>query len=494
MGFIEDIAKYIQEIAPKYNIKIYSPIISQAVLESNSGQSELGKNAHNYFGLKYNPSQPNRCPTHNGYYTKVGSEQNADGSYTSSTMLWQKFNNMEDCVTGYFDFLKYSSRYDNLKDCTTPREYLETIKKDGYCTSLQYVDNCMNVIKKYDLEKYDKKGAETKMSYKVAIDAGHGSNTNGKRTPSGYREHYFNTMVSYYLEKILTKNGIEVYKSSWNDSNYNDDTDIPLGTRQKNIKNAKCDISVSIHANAHGNGSTYTAANGIETYYHSNNSLSGDSAKLANAVHGEIIKGTKQTNRGVKRSAFAMVNCNAMGTKASILIEAAFMTNKNEEELLKSDAFQQETAREVAQGIFNYFGINGNVGTSTSQPTPSTPSSSVIIAPMNIVKGNSAQFSQIIKNIKTALNTDYGLKFTIDSNVDDILMANLGNVVLSTTTAKPNITYAIEQLLSWWGYTVTVDGNYDTITKSVISTFQKQVGITVTGTTTKNTWNKLLGR
>lgn len=150
--FIEDIAKYVIKYAPKYDIKVHSPIIAQAILESASGTSELAVNANNFFGLKY---RQRRCPTCTGIYYKVGSEQNADGSYTSSTMKWCKFDNMENGVIGYFDFINIKN-YENLKNVEDPKTYLENIKKDGYATSLKYVDNLMMVIERYDLTKYDK--------------------------------------------------------------------------------------------------------------------------------------------------------------------------------------------------------------------------------------------------------------------------------------------------------------------------------------------------
>ena len=50
--FIEEIAKCVQEIAPKYNLLCNSAIIAQACLESAYGTSKKAK-YHNYFGLKY---------------------------------------------------------------------------------------------------------------------------------------------------------------------------------------------------------------------------------------------------------------------------------------------------------------------------------------------------------------------------------------------------------------------------------------------------------
>lgn len=151
-SFIEQIAALVKKYAPSYGIVVYSPIIAQAILESASGTSELAVNAHNYFGLKY---RKNRCKTCIGIYTKVGSEQNADGSYTSSSMEWCKFADMENGVIGYFDFINISN-YANLKGVTDPKQYLENIKADGYATSLNYVDNLMNVISRYNLISYDK--------------------------------------------------------------------------------------------------------------------------------------------------------------------------------------------------------------------------------------------------------------------------------------------------------------------------------------------------
>lgn len=150
--FINKIAPIVQKYAPLYDINVCSPIIAQAVLESNYGNSELAKNAHNYFGIKY---RKDRCPTSNGIYCKVGSEQNADGSYVSSSMNWCKFPDMDACVQGYFDFTDIKN-YANLKGVTDPKTYLINIKNDGYATSLKYVDNLMRVIETNNLTRFDK--------------------------------------------------------------------------------------------------------------------------------------------------------------------------------------------------------------------------------------------------------------------------------------------------------------------------------------------------
>ena len=66
--FIENIAGYVKKYAATYNVCVFSPIIAQAILESDKGTSELAVNAHNYFGLKY---RKGRCKTCVGIYHKV---------------------------------------------------------------------------------------------------------------------------------------------------------------------------------------------------------------------------------------------------------------------------------------------------------------------------------------------------------------------------------------------------------------------------------------
>lgn len=178
--FVKTVAAYIKKYAPMYGIEVVSPIIAQAVLESGYGTSELAVNAHNYFGLKY---REGRCKTCIGIYHMVGSEQNADGSYTSSAMQWCKFKDMENGVIGYFDFINIPN-YKNLKGVTDPRQYLENIKADGYATSLKYVDNLMRVIETWQLTDYDKK-EETKMSNSpLVVYTKLSPNHSGQRTHS----------------------------------------------------------------------------------------------------------------------------------------------------------------------------------------------------------------------------------------------------------------------------------------------------------------------
>ena len=213
---------------------------------------------------------------------------------------------------------------------------------------------------------------------KIAIDAGHGSNTPGKRTPpftknvdvngngkydikkgEQYREHYANVGVANYLYKELVNRGYEVIKTGWNDQNAKNNPDESLASRQNKIKKAKCDYSVSIHFNAYGDGTSFNSVQGVGVYIHSE--YAAKSRDMAEKVLNELIKGTPQRNRGIKEARFAMCNCQTMNTKASILLELAFMTNAYEAmELMANSSFWQECAKEIADGIDKFCNCNNH--------------------------------------------------------------------------------------------------------------------------------------
>lgn len=150
--FIEEIAKNVNKIRGEFGIEVVSPIVAQACLESGYGTSNKAK-FYNFFGLKY---RENRVKCHSGYFNDSSSEQLENGQYIPISTDWYAFDNFENAVRGYMEFINID-RYKNLKGIKDPKKYLELIREDGYATSLDYVTNVYNVICKWDLTKYDPK-------------------------------------------------------------------------------------------------------------------------------------------------------------------------------------------------------------------------------------------------------------------------------------------------------------------------------------------------
>ena len=146
--FIKDIAKYVQKYASSYGIKVHSPIIAQAILESGWGQSKLAREYYNYFGMKCGTKWTGKS------VSLVTDEEFSAGTTTTIVDNFRAYNSMEEGVKGYFEFIQLD-RYQNLKGITDPEKYLQTLKDDGYATSSTYVSNNMAVINSYNLTQYD---------------------------------------------------------------------------------------------------------------------------------------------------------------------------------------------------------------------------------------------------------------------------------------------------------------------------------------------------
>lgn len=146
--FIEVIAKYVIKYANDYGIKVHSPIIAQAILESGWGGSTLASKYNNFFGLKCGGSWKGKS------VNMATKEEYTVGTLTDIRANFRVYDSIEDGVKGYFEFISYS-RYSNLKGVTNPEEYCKLIKADGYATSSTYVTNLMRVIRDNNLTRFD---------------------------------------------------------------------------------------------------------------------------------------------------------------------------------------------------------------------------------------------------------------------------------------------------------------------------------------------------
>lgn len=162
--FIATIGPLVQRYANLYGYKTPSAIIAQACLESAYGRSSLAAKYHNYFGLKCGSGWTGKA-------VKLSTnEEYSPGTLTKITDAFRVYDNMEEGVKGYFQFIQYP-RYSNLKTATTPLEYLTLIKQDGYATSSSYVANNMNVVTKYGLIRFDQAPAIVNVSYAGVVTA-----------------------------------------------------------------------------------------------------------------------------------------------------------------------------------------------------------------------------------------------------------------------------------------------------------------------------------
>ncbi|MEJ8547211.1 N-acetylmuramoyl-L-alanine amidase [Brevibacillus borstelensis] len=183
---------------------------------------------------------------------------------------------------------------------------------------------------------------------RVAIDAGHGPDTPGKRTPDdSMREFHFNSVVARYIRDELQQyDGVETLFTHADDGS----RDVPLKERTDKANGWKADVFVSIHANAYGN--TWNDANGIETFVYTSRPAA--AVKLADAVQCALVRATGRRDRGGKAGDLHVLRETNM---TAILVECGFMTNREEAELLKSDTYRRKCATAIVQAIAEVYDL-----------------------------------------------------------------------------------------------------------------------------------------
>jgi len=182
-------------------------------------------------------------------------------------------------------------------------------------------------------------------SFLIAIDAGHGGSDPGAIGPSGYQEKVANLAIAEKLKNRLSQAGYRVIMTR------NGDETKSLGQRVDFVNNSGADLLISIHNNAW----VLPTANGTETYWCPSNN--GYSSYAASYIHSSLVSSIGRKDRGVKTSDFYILK----NTKIpAILLECVFISNPEEESLLKSNSFQDKVVQGIFSGVEKYFNSNLN--------------------------------------------------------------------------------------------------------------------------------------
>lgn len=174
----------------------------------------------------------------------------------------------------------------------------------------------------------------------IFLDPGHGGEDPGAVGITGTFEKDVVLDISLRLQTLLRQAGARVIMSRERD------VFVDLYQRVEEANQSPAEIFVSVHANS----VAHDFPMGTETYV--SNNPSSDSLRLAHLVQQELLQALGLYNRGVKRRDFYVIKATHM---PSILVEVAFLSNEQEEALLKNPAFRQRSAEAIFSGIEKYF-------------------------------------------------------------------------------------------------------------------------------------------
>lgn len=222
----------------------------------------------------------------------------------------------------------------------------------------------------------------------IALDPGHGGEDPGAIGKRGTREKDIVLQIAQRLKKLIdAQPNMRAYLTR--DRDYF----VPLHVRVQKARRVKADLFISIHADAwikpsargssvwalSQNGATSTAARWLAKRENDADLIGGvnlgshnrqvaevlldlstaaqinDSIKVGTQVLGEIGKINQLHKNRIERAGFAVLKAPDI---PSILIETAFISNPQEEQLLRTPAHQQRIASAVLSGIQDYFDAN----------------------------------------------------------------------------------------------------------------------------------------
>ena len=215
---------------------------------------------------------------------------------------------------------------------------------------------------------------------RIILDPGHGGHDTGTIGTNGLQEKDLVLDVAKRLAQIITERlGSEVFLTR------TDDTFVPLESRTAMANEKQADLFLSIHANA----SRSRSARGIETYYlnfttdpealevaarenavsqETISQLQGlvqkialaekvdESKEFAVRVQAALSQGIADGNqrsldRGVKKAPFVVL---IGANMPSVLTEFSFLSNPQDEKLLRTSEHRQKVAEALYVGIEGY--------------------------------------------------------------------------------------------------------------------------------------------
>lgn len=187
----------------------------------------------------------------------------------------------------------------------------------------------------------------------VIIDAGHGGIDSGAVGTAGTLEDEINLSIALKLRRLVEQAGgvalmVREEDMGLYDANKKSGRKLEdLQNRMKMFKDSNADIIISIHMNFFPQGQYY----GAQTFYKDGNE---NSKKLAQYIQSELISVIDRGNTRVikpKNDVYVFKGNDLPGA----LVECGFLSNSEEERLLKEDHYQERVAWSIFSGMVKYF-------------------------------------------------------------------------------------------------------------------------------------------
>ncbi|MEW9049506.1 MAG: SH3 domain-containing protein [Neobacillus sp.] len=186
--------------------------------------------------------------------------------------------------------------------------------------------------------RIDKQGAGSYLKYKtIVIDPGHGGIDNGATGVNGTLEKELTLRTAKLLSDKLKAAGATVFLTRSNDSF------LPLPSRVRIASIHQADAFISLHYDSNLDRSV----RGMTGYYYYSHQK-----QLAEYVYNAANAQTKLKSRGVRQGNYHVIRENR---QPSVLMELGYLSNIDEEMMMKTGQFQENAATGLFNGLARYF-------------------------------------------------------------------------------------------------------------------------------------------
>lgn len=200
---------------------------------------------------------------------------------------------------------------------------------------------------------------DASVSYKedivVIIDAGHGGIDGGTQSADGTLEKEINLKIALKLNDFLLNMGIETVLIRDSDISVHDESAVTI--REKKVSDIHNRLNVvestenAVLVSIHQNYFTQPKYSGAQVFYSKNNPDSGVIADIIQRTIADCLQ--KDNSREIKQSGSEIYLLHNT-TAPAVMVECGFLSNPDEAQRLKDEAYQQKIAFLIAISLYEY--------------------------------------------------------------------------------------------------------------------------------------------
>ena len=275
--------------------------------------------------------------------------------------------------------------------------------------------------------------------------------------------------------------------------------DISVSTRVTTVNNSNATLVVTFAYNADGDGTTFTSANGTETFYSTQNPYAEQSLNLATDIYDKVIEATGSRGRGVKTLDVGMLSSVRI---PAALLEAGFMTNFEEAKQMLDPDYVQAVGRASCEGVCEFLNVQYIPITEDTFSTIRYGSTGRLVRYLQFllkIRGYSVGsvdgiFGRNTQNAVIAFQQANNL--TPDGIVGPQTWNRLNNLTPQDQTLRRGsigtaVEYLQQKLYSKLYNTGAIDGIFGTNTENAVREFQQENGLVADGIVGPLTWRAI---